>query len=59
MTFVNPEPRKGVHVFARIAEVLSRRRPDIPLLLVEGAGKASFLPQLGIDLSGVKNCGHA
>ena len=42
VTFVNPEPRKGVHVFARIAEVLSRRRPDIPLLIVEGAGKASF-----------------
>ncbi len=55
VTFVNPEPRKGVHVFARIAEVLSHRRPDIPLLLVEGAGKASFLPQLGIDLGGVKN----
>ena len=55
VTFVNPEPRKGVHVFARIAEVLSRRRPDIPLLLVEGASKASFLPKLGIDLSEVKN----
>ena len=55
VTFVNPEPRKGVHVFARIAEVLSHRRPDIPLLLVEGRGKASFLPRLGIDLSGVKN----
>jgi glycosyltransferase involved in cell wall biosynthesis len=55
VTLVNPEPRKGIYVFARIAEVLSRRRPDIPLLLVEGAGKASFLPQLGIDLSGVKN----
>ena len=55
VTFVNPEPRKGVHVFARIAEVLSRRRPDIPLLIVEGAGKASFLPQLGIDLGGIRN----
>ncbi len=55
VTFVNPEPRKGVHVFARIAEVLSGRRPDIPLLLVEGASKASFLPKLGIDLSGIKN----
>jgi glycosyltransferase involved in cell wall biosynthesis len=55
VTFVNPEPRKGVHVFTRIAEVLSRRRPEIPLLLVEGASKASFLPQLGIDLSGLKN----
>jgi hypothetical protein len=30
VTFVNPEPRKGVHVFARIAEVLARRRPDVP-----------------------------
>ena len=55
VTFVNPEPRKGIHVFARIAEVLSQRRPDIPLLLVESAGKAGFLPKLGIDLSGVKN----
>ena len=55
VTFVNPEPRKGIHVFARIAEMLDRRRPDIRLLIVEGASKASFLPKLGIDLSGVKN----
>jgi len=55
VTFVNPEPRKGVFVFARIAELLSQRRPDIPLLVVEGASKASDLAKLGIDLSGVKN----
>ena len=55
VTFVNPEPRKGIHVFARIAEVLSQRRADIPMLMVEGAVKASFLPELGIDLSGAKN----
>jgi glycosyltransferase involved in cell wall biosynthesis len=55
VTFVNPEPRKGVHVFARIAAVLSRRRPDIPLLLVEGAARRSSLAGLGIDLSGLKN----
>ena len=55
MTFVNPEPRKGVHVFARVAEVLSQRRPDIRLLMVEGASKAKLLPQLGIDLNGIKN----
>ena len=55
VTFVNPEPRKGVHVFARIAEVLSRRRPDIPLLMVEGAAKRRFLSALGIDLGGLKN----
>jgi glycosyltransferase involved in cell wall biosynthesis len=55
VTFVNPEPRKGVHVFARIADVLWRRRPDIPLLLVEGAAKRSSLAGLGIDVSGLNN----
>lgn len=55
VTFINPEPRKGMHVFSRIAEVLSLQRPDIPLLLVEGAAKRSSLPALGIDLSGMKN----
>ena len=55
VTFVNPVPRKGVHVFARIAEVLSQRRPDIPLLLVEGEAKSSSLLSLGVDLSGLTN----
>jgi glycosyltransferase involved in cell wall biosynthesis len=55
VTFVNPDPRKGIHVFARIAEVLSRRRPDIPLLLVEGAAKANYLSALGIDPAMLKN----
>jgi glycosyltransferase involved in cell wall biosynthesis len=55
VTFVNPEPRKGVFVFARIAEVLSRRRPDIPLLVVEGVAKRHWLPQLGIDFSRLTN----
>jgi glycosyltransferase involved in cell wall biosynthesis/GT2 family glycosyltransferase len=55
VTFVNPEPRKGVHVFARIAEVLGRHRPDIPLLMVEGVGRNRFLSKLGVNLSGLKN----
>ena len=55
VTFVNPEPRKGGHVFARIAHVLSRRRPDIRLLLVEGASKLNFLAGLGADFGGLKN----
>ncbi len=50
-TFVDPEPRKGLFVFARIAEVLARRRPDIPLALVEGTSKAGFLA----DRSGAGN----
>ncbi len=44
-----------MHVFARIAEMLCRRRPEIPLLLVEGVAKASYLPHLRIDLRGAKN----
>ena len=55
VTFVNPEPRKGVHVFARIASVLGRCRPDISLLLVEGAARTDFLSRSGIDLGGLKN----
>lgn len=55
VTFVNPHLVKGVLVFIRIAEVLSRRRPDIPLLIVEGRGKTSLLEQAGLDLSGLRN----
>ena len=36
VTFVNPEPAKGLTVFARIAATLAARRPDIRLLAVEG-----------------------
>ncbi|MGO9110602.1 MAG: glycosyltransferase [Thermoguttaceae bacterium] len=55
LTFVNPEPRKGVFVFARIAEMLAGRRPDIPILIVDGKQKFAALPALGIDLSRLKN----
>ena len=48
---MNPEPRKGVLIFVRIAQVLAARRPDIRLLIVEGASKARFLSQLAIDLA--------
>ena len=55
VTFVNPSPLKGVFIFARIAAELARRRADIPLMLVEGASKASSLSKLGIDLRGLMN----
>lgn len=55
VTFVNPQPAKGVFVFARIAQELGRRRPDIPLLIVEGRGGVNWLPRTGIDLSGLNN----
>ena len=54
-TFVNPQPEKGAAVFARIALELGQRRPDIPLLVVEGRGKADGLAGLPVDLSGLTN----
>ena len=51
LTFVNPVPPKGVTVFARIAAELDRRRPDIPLLVVEARGTADGLSRTRVDLS--------
>jgi glycosyltransferase involved in cell wall biosynthesis len=48
-------PAKGVTVFARIAAELDRRRPDIPILVVEARGTADGLANVGLDLSGLKN----
>ena len=42
VTFVNPQATKGLYVFARIAELLAARRPDIPLLVIAGRS-ASWL----------------
>lgn len=55
LTFINPQAVKGVTVFARIALELGRRRPDIPLLVVEGRRTADGLAQVGLDLSGLTN----
>jgi glycosyltransferase involved in cell wall biosynthesis len=55
LTFVNPQPTKGLTVVARIAAELDRRRPDIPLLVVEGRGAADALARAGLDLSGLAN----
>ncbi len=55
LTFVNPQPSKGVFWFARIAHELNRRRPDLPLLVVEGRGRADWLSQCDLDLSGLRN----
>ena len=55
VTFVNPQPAKGLTVFAQIAAELGRRRPDIPLLVVEGRGTSDGLARLPLDLSGLKN----
>ncbi|HEY8503608.1 MAG TPA: glycosyltransferase, partial [Gemmataceae bacterium] len=54
VTFVNPQPVKGVGWFARIAYEMNRRRPDIPFL-VEGRGGTDWLGRLPLDLSGLRN----
>lgn len=50
LTFLDPSPERGVFVFARIADELGRRRPDIPLLVVEGHGTERTLADCGLDL---------
>jgi len=53
-TFVNPVQRKGMFFFIRLADELSRRRPDIPLLILDAHGRAAQMvgaaAQRGIDL---------
>ena len=55
VTLINPQPDKGVTVFARIALELNERRPEIPLLIVEGRGTSEVLAKLPVDLSGLAN----
>ncbi len=55
VTLVNPQPAKGVTVFARIALELNERRREIPLLIVEGRATSEALAKLPVDLSGLAN----
>ncbi len=48
VTFVNPVLEKGAYAFVRIAHELGRRRPDIPLLVVESRGTRENLAALGL-----------
>lgn len=52
VTLVNPQPVKGVGLFARVALELARR-PDIPFLTVEGRGGVGWLHRLPADVSGL------
>jgi len=52
LTFVNPSPHKGLLLFARLADMLGSRRPDIPILVVQSGrtgGSLNAIP--GIDFS--------
>ena len=50
LTFVNPTIEKGVYPFARIADELGKRRPDIPILVVEGRGTEATVAECGLEL---------
>ena len=39
VTFVNPVYQKGILIFAKIVEILSNKRPDIPMLVVDGRSR--------------------
>ena len=50
VTFVNPSPHKGSLVFARLADMLGSRRPDIPIVIVQSATDAGSLNAIpGVD----------
>jgi glycosyltransferase involved in cell wall biosynthesis len=43
VTFVHPSAHKGLFLFARLADMLGSRRPDIPLLVVQSGNTAGAL----------------
>ena len=43
LTFVTPTAEKGLYFFVGIARELNERRPDVPILIVEGRGKVREL----------------
>jgi glycosyltransferase involved in cell wall biosynthesis len=52
VTFVHPAPHKGLFLFARLADMLGTRRPDIPILVVQSGhtgGSLNAIP--GLDFS--------
>ena len=52
VTFVNPSPHKGLWLFARLADMLGSRRPDIPILVVQSGNSGGSLNAIpGIDFS--------
>jgi hypothetical protein len=52
LTFVHPTPHKGLMLFARLADMLGSRRPDIPILVIQSGQSAGSLNAIpGIDFS--------
>jgi glycosyltransferase involved in cell wall biosynthesis len=52
VTFVHPSAHKGLFLFARLADMLGSRRPDIPILVVQSGNTAGSLNSIdGIDFA--------
>lgn len=52
LTFVNPSLHKGAALFVRLADMLGRARPDIPILVVQSGDAAARLGAIdGLDLT--------
>ena len=52
VTFVHPAPHKGLYAFARLADMLGSRRPDIPVLVVQSGQSGGSLNAIrGLDFS--------
>jgi glycosyltransferase involved in cell wall biosynthesis len=52
VTFVHPAPHKGLWLFARLADMLGSRRPDIPVLVVQSGHSGGALNAIpGIDFA--------
>ncbi len=52
VTFVNPSAHKGLLLFARLADMLGSRRPDIPVLVVQSGHSGGSLNAIpGLDFS--------
>jgi glycosyltransferase involved in cell wall biosynthesis len=52
VTFVNPSPHKGLLLFARLADMLGSKRPDIPILVVQSGHSGGSLNAIrGLDFS--------
>ena len=52
VTFVHPAAHKGLWLFARLADMLGSRRPDIPILVVQSGQSGGALNSIpGIDFA--------
>ena len=52
VTFVHPAPHKGLLLFARLADMLGQRRPEVPILVIQSGQSGGSLNAIpGIDFS--------